>query len=173
MSIDATVVVRLVDSLRRVTHPPSEAEVVEILDRMGWARRRDDSFPQGYFFQREGLAAAVNSQDHVAFVTFNAIIEVGFDPDYSKSTAVLDELAGEVIQGVYALSGRELEDPGEEYDESAMDYIESYYRRLGPWVLSMGLVQLDNDDPIRVVLRMRYWEDLAKDYGSDEGDPSR
>ncbi|MBP1782752.1 hypothetical protein J3R08_002602 [Micromonospora sp. HB375] len=163
MSIDVAVVVHAVDSLQRLVYPPSKAEVVGIFDGMGWVRRRGDFFPQSDFFHRGDFTAAVNDQDGVAFVTFNAVVEVDVDADYSRSLAVLDRVANEVIQTASRLLERELEDPGEEYDEPALDYIDPYYRRLGPWVLSMGLVHPDSDDPILLVLRMRYWRDLADD----------
>jgi len=79
--------------------------------------------------------------------------------EYTRATLVLEE-PRETLERVRILVGGDLEVPAEEFEASGMDYPDPQYRRVGPWVFSIGLVHMESDEPVLLAAVMEYWREL-------------
>jgi hypothetical protein len=160
---DEAAVARTVDALRRLSGGPSKDEAMAVLGETSWVRYDDERFPQGRYFELGGLTSAVAADDDgQARVTFGLAKLDHDDNEYTAALPLLEKTTYAILQRLRTLTGYALEEPGEEYDEPAMSYLEPSYWRLGPWVLSIGLVHLESDEPAELLAVMQYWEELEE-----------
>jgi hypothetical protein len=158
---DKAAVARTIDALRRLAGGPSEADVMAVMRDTGWIQQHDEWYPQGRYFDLDGLESAVSSDDesqpHVTFTLAELDDEEG---EYTEATAVLDDTAREILERLRILVGEDLDVPEEKFEVPGMDYLEPHYRRVGPWVFSIGLVHLESDEPVQLAAVMEYWREL-------------
>jgi hypothetical protein len=158
---DEAAVARTVDALRRLAGEPSEPEVVAAMRDSGWIRCRDEWYPQGRYFRLGGLEAAVSSDDDGQHQVTFTLAELDDDEgEYTEATQVLEDTAREILERVRAFVGEDLDVPAERFEIPGMDYLDPQYRRVGSWVLSIGLVHLESDEPVVLAAVMGYWREL-------------